>query len=90
MASHFGHSKVTKCLENGLFWDQESVKNGSKMCLSKDTFGLFGVHKQVALAHFEPMLSNFGPSQGRNGLENWANLERQMAQKQIKTMIFQN
>ena len=47
MASHFGHSRVTKCLEKGLFWDEKSVKNGSKMCFSKDTFGLFGVHKQV-------------------------------------------
>ena len=40
------------------------------MCFSKDTFGLFGVHKQVERAHFEPMLSNFGASQGRKGLEN--------------------
>ena len=39
------------------------------MCFSKDTFGLFGVHKQVQWAHFEPMLSNFGPSEGRKGLE---------------------
>ena len=60
------------------------------MCFSKDTFGLFGVHKQVEWAHFEPMLSNFGPSQGRKGLENSANLGRQMAQKRVKTMVFQN
>ena len=44
---HLGCSRVTKCLEKGLFWDERKVKNGSKMCLSKDTFGLFGVHKQV-------------------------------------------
>ena len=37
---------------------------------SKDTFGLFGVHKQVEWAHFEPILSNFGPSQGQKDLEN--------------------
>ena len=34
-ASHFGPSKVTKCSENGLFWNQKMgqkwVKNGSKM-----------------------------------------------------------
>ena len=47
IASYFGPSKVTKCHENGLFWDQKSVKNGSKRCFSKDSFGLFGVHKQV-------------------------------------------
>ena len=34
-------------LKNGMFWDKKSVKNGSKMYISKDTFGLFGVHKQV-------------------------------------------
>ena len=47
MWSKIGHSKVPKCVENGLFWDQKSIKNGSKMCFFKDTFGLFGVHKQV-------------------------------------------
>ena len=47
IASQFGHSTVTKCVENGLFWDQKWVKNGSTMCFSKDTFGPFGVHKQV-------------------------------------------
>ena len=47
VVARFGPPKITKCLENGLFCDQKSVKNGSKMCFSKDTFGLFGVHKQV-------------------------------------------
>ena len=27
--------------------NQKSVENGSKMCFSKDTFGLLRVHKQV-------------------------------------------
>ena len=40
------------------------------MCFSKDTFGIFGVHKQVEWSHFEPMLSKIGPSQGRKGLGN--------------------
>ena len=40
------------------------------MCFSKDTFGLFGVHKQVDGAHFERMWSNNGPSQGQKGVEN--------------------
>ena len=30
VVSHFGHPKIPKCHENGLFWDQKSVKNGSK------------------------------------------------------------
>ena len=40
------------------------------MCFPKDTFGLFGVRKQVERAHSEAMLSNLGPSQGRDGFEN--------------------
>ena len=28
--AHFGPPKIPKCLENGLFWDQKWVKNGSK------------------------------------------------------------
>ena len=47
IASQFGLSKVTKGHENGLLWEQKSIKNGSKMCLSKDTFGLFGVQTQL-------------------------------------------
>ena len=38
------------------------------MCFSIDPRP-FGVHKQVQWAHFERMLSNFGPSEGRKGLE---------------------
>ena len=32
----FGPCKVTKCLENGLFCNKKWVKNGSKMCMSKN------------------------------------------------------
>ena len=45
IASHFGPSKVTKCLENGLFCDEKWVKNGSKMCFPKNDPRPFGVHK---------------------------------------------
>ena len=47
IASHFGPSKVTKCLENGLFWDQKSVENGAKDVFSKEIFGQLGMHKQL-------------------------------------------
>ena len=30
-----GPPKIPKCLENGLFWHKDFVKNGSKMCFSK-------------------------------------------------------
>ena len=40
------------------------------MCFSKHTVGLFGVHNAIERAVFEPTLSNFGPCEGRKGLEN--------------------
>ena len=61
MVTCFGPWKIPKCLEKGPFWDQETVKNGSKMCLSKSDRGLFGMLKQVFLARFEPMVTCFGP-----------------------------
>ena len=33
VVTHFGPPKIPKCLENGLFWDQKWVKNGSKHIL---------------------------------------------------------
>ena len=44
VVAHFG---PPKCLENGLFWDQKWVKNGSKMHFSKPHPRPFGVHKRV-------------------------------------------
>ena len=35
VVAHFGPPKIPKCLENGLFWDQKWVKNGSKTHFSK-------------------------------------------------------
>ena len=62
VVAFFGALKIPKSLENGLFWDQKWVKNGSKMCFSKNDLGAFGVPKQVECAHFEPIVSHFGPS----------------------------
>ena len=47
MVARFGPPKIPKCLENGLFWDKKSVKNGSKMCFSQNDPRPFGVPKQV-------------------------------------------
>ena len=52
-----------KCLENGSFWDQKWVKNGSKRRCSKSDPGPFGMLKQVFLAYFEPVLTEFNPFQ---------------------------
>ena len=57
----FGPRKIPKCLENGPFWDQRWVKNGSKMHFSKSDPTPFGMLKQVVLAHFEPVATGFGP-----------------------------
>ena len=47
VVAHFGPPKIPKCLENGLFWDQKWVKNGSKTHFSKPHPGPFGVHHRV-------------------------------------------
>ena len=45
--THFGHLKILKCLQNGPFWDQKRVKNGSKMCCSKSDTGALEGPKEV-------------------------------------------
>ena len=59
----FGPWKIPKCLENGPFWDQKWVKNGLKTRFSKSDPGPFGMLKQVVLARFEPVLTEFSPFQ---------------------------
>ena len=63
VATGFGSWKIQKCLENGPFWDQQWVKNGSKRRFSKSDPGPFGMLKQVFLARFEPVLMEFSPFQ---------------------------
>ena len=61
VVARFGAWKVPKCLENGPFWDQKWVKNGSKTRFSKSDPRPFGMLKQVFLARFEPVLTEFSP-----------------------------
>ena len=57
----FGPWKIPKCFfENGPFWDQKWVKNGSKTRFSKNDPGPFGMLKKMFLAHFEPVATGFG------------------------------
>ena len=56
----FGPWKIPKCLENGPFWNQKWVQNGLKTHFSNSNPGPFGMRKQVFLAHFEPIGTNFG------------------------------
>ena len=61
VATGFGSWKLPKCLENGPFSDQKWVKNGSKPHFSKSDPRPFGMLKQVFLARFEPVLTEFSP-----------------------------
>ena len=47
VVAHFGHLKIPKCLNNGLFWDHKTLKNGSKTHFSEPHPTPFGVHKRV-------------------------------------------
>ena len=57
----FGPWKIPICLENGPFWGQKWLKNGSKTRFSESASRPLGVHKQVFRAHFEPLLTKFSP-----------------------------
>ena len=61
VVTRFGSWKIPKCLENGPFWDQKKVKNGSKTCFSKSDPRPFWMLKQVFPANFEPLGTRFGP-----------------------------
>ena len=61
LVTRFAPWKTPKCRENGSFWDQKWVKSGSKTRFSKSDPGPFGMLKQVFLAHFEPVLTEFSP-----------------------------
>ena len=66
----FGPPKIPKCLENGLFWGEQSIKNGSKICFPKNDPGAFGVPKQWKLAYSEPIVSHFSPSRVKKCLKH--------------------
>ena len=70
VVTRFGPWKIPKCLENGPFWDQKWVKNGSKMRFPTSGTGPFWMLKQVFLAHFEPVVTCFGPWKIPKCLEN--------------------
>ena len=60
VVARWGPWKIPKCLENGPFWDQKWVKNGSKTRFSKNDPGPFMMLKQVVFPHFEPVATGFG------------------------------
>ena len=61
VVTRFGPRKISKCIENGPVWEQKWVKKGAKTRLSKSAPVPSGVHKQMKLAPFEPVLTKFSP-----------------------------
>ena len=84
----FGPWKIPKCLENGTFWDQKWVKNGSKTHFSKSDPGPFRMLGQVFLAHVEPIWTGFGPWKSQNALKR-GRFGRKMGPKWVKNVFFQ-
>ena len=62
--------KSQNALHMGRFGTNKWVKNGSKICFSKNDPRPFGVRTQVQWAHFEPIARHFGTSKVTKCLEN--------------------
>ena len=86
VVTHCGPWKIPKFVANGPFWGETWVKNGSKMHFSKSDPGPLRMLKQVFLAHFEPVVTHFGPWKIPKSLENGAFLD----QKCVKNAFFQD
>ena len=84
-----GTREIPKCLQNGPLCNQNRVKNGSKLCFSKNDSRPFGVPKQVKSAHFQLIACHFGPSKGTKCLENWLLWDKKMGQQCIKNVFLQ-
>ena len=70
MVTRFAPWKIPKCNANGPLWNQKWVKNRSKTHFSTSDPTPFGMHQQVVLAHFAPVLTRFGPWKMPKGLAN--------------------
>ena len=65
----FGPPEIWKCLQNGPCCNQNRVKNGSKLCFSKNDSRPFGVPKQGKSAHFELIACILAPPTAQNALK---------------------
>ena len=90
VAACFGPWKIPKCLENGPFWDQQWVQNGSKTCFSKNDPEPFMMLKQVVLAHFEPVATGFGSWDIPKCLENGPFWDQQWVKNGLKMRFSKN
>ena len=88
--TRFGPWKMPKCIANGPFWDQKWVENGSKTHYSKRDHAPFGMLKQMFLAHFELVVTRFGPWKMPLGLEHGPFWDQQWVKKWSKTHVTKN
>ena len=61
VGARFGPCKIPKCLENGPFWDQKWVKNGSKRVSPKVIPDHLGCSNKCFELTFEPVLMELSP-----------------------------
>ena len=85
VVTRIGPRKIPKCLENGMFWEQKWVKNGSKSHFSQSDRGIVGIPKQLFLAHFQPVVTHVGPEEIPKCLENGPFWERKSFKNGSKT-----
>ena len=57
----FGTWKIPKCVEKGPLWEQNWLANGSKTRFSQMYLRPFGMPRQVKLARFKPVSTEFTP-----------------------------
>ena len=88
VVARFGPWKIPKCLENGPFWDQQWVKNGSKTRFSKNDPGPFMMLKQVFLALLSPWRRVLAHGKSQNALK-MGHFGTKMGQKWVKNALFQ-
>ena len=86
--ARFGPSRIPKCLENGPFWDQKWVKNGSKTRFTKSDRRPSGMLRQVFLPYLEPIGTGFGPWKSQYSSKG-AVLGAKMGEKLVKNTFFQ-
>ena len=90
MTLFFGPSMVPQGLKNGPFCDKKRVKSGSKTHFSKSDPGPFRMLKQVFLAHFEPVVTRFGPWKIPKCLENGPFWDQKWVKNGSKTCFSKN
>ena len=88
LVTRLGPWKFPKCLEKGPFWDKKWIQNGSKPRFQNSDPGPFGMLKEVFLAHFEPLVTRFGPWKIPNALKR-GRFGTKNGSKWVKNALFQ-